>query len=119
MLHVSKITLDVLPLDARSALGILARHITATLQVHLVARKLAAAIKLHRVGGIQLPTGFLGFGKGSRGSGVSGRGNGGGKQQAQQQLTARHRVVLNSRKTAKNACEIAVCAYSTFGNLPT
>ncbi|MNF94258.1 hypothetical protein D3C84_769630 [compost metagenome] len=58
---------NVLPLDARGALGVFARHIPAGCEVHLVAGVFAAAIELGGLRGIQLPGDFLGFVEGARG----------------------------------------------------
>ena len=56
---------NVLPLDAFSPLGILARYIAAGREVDPVAVVLAATIKLRGLPGVELPGDFLGFGEGA------------------------------------------------------
>lgn len=52
---------NVLPFDARSAVGIFARDVATGFQVNAVAGVFAAAIKLGGLRGVQLPGDFLGF----------------------------------------------------------
>ncbi|MNN56594.1 hypothetical protein D3C81_1715340 [compost metagenome] len=61
---------DVFPLDARRALGILARGIAAGRQVDLVTLVFAAAIEFGRLRRIELPGDFLGLLEGARGVGL-------------------------------------------------
>src|SRR5690606_38657708 len=57
---------QVLPLDARRPLRVLARSVAAAAQVHALAAVAAAAVELERLWGIQAPGDLLGFGEGAR-----------------------------------------------------
>lgn len=65
---------NVLPLDARRAVGVFARNVTTGFQVDTVAGVFAAAIELGGLWGVELPGDFLGFAERARRLGVSGDG---------------------------------------------
>ena len=56
---------QMLPLDARRALRVLAWLVAAALQVDPIAVVAAAAVELHRLLGIERPGDLLGFGEGA------------------------------------------------------
>lgn len=65
---------NVLPFDARGAVGIFARDVATGFKVHAITGVFAAAIELGGLWGVELPGDFLGFAERSGGLGVGGNG---------------------------------------------